>query len=132
VQERVHPWIAAIFLPIFVFLHTLVPIATPTDVPMSLVWTTVSAIVLGKVLGVGGVLILLSKRLHIAVTEAIAVGCAAAAALTVALIGVAATLDNTPYEQAVSLGILLATAIAFVLGVGAGRLTANKGESDAS
>jgi NhaA family Na+:H+ antiporter len=132
VQERVHPWIAAIFLPIFVFLHTLVPIATPTDVPMSLVWTTVSAIVLGKVLGVGGVLILFSRRLHIAVTEAIAVGCAAAAALTVALIGVAATLDNTPYEQAVSLGILLATAIAFVLGVGAGRLTANKGESDAS
>jgi hypothetical protein len=26
----------------------------------------------------------------------------------------------------------MATAIAFVLGVGAGRLTANKGESDAS
>jgi hypothetical protein len=43
---------------------------------------------------------------------------------------VAATLDNTPYEQAVSLGILIATAIAFLLGVGAGRLTANRSESD--
>ena len=130
VHERVHPWIAAIFLPVFVFIHTLVPIAAPSDVSTSLVWTTVVAIVLGKVLGVGGVLIMLSRRLNISVSESVGVGCAAAAALTVAIIGVAATLDDARYEQAVSLGILIATAIAFVLGVGAGRLTSNKGDFD--
>jgi hypothetical protein len=40
----------------------------------------------------------------------------------VALIGVDATLADTPYEKVVSLGILGATAIAVVLGVTAGRL----------
>lgn len=126
VQERVHPYVAAVLLPIFVFLHTLVPIEAPRGAPMSLVWVTIAAIVGGKVLGIGGVLFVCRRRLQIAAGEAIAVGLAAAAALTVALIGVAATLDETPYESAVSLGVLAATAIAFVLGIFAGRLTADR------
>jgi hypothetical protein len=39
-----------------------------------------------------------------------------------ALIGVDATLANTPYEKVVSLGILGVTGVAVVLGVTAGRL----------
>ena len=39
-----------------------------------------------------------------------------------ALIGVDATLADTPYEKVVSLGILGATGVAVVLGVTAGRL----------
>ena len=130
VQERVHPWVAAVLLPVFVFLHTLVPLRAPADAPMSLVWTTVVAIVVGKVLGIGGVLAVLARRLAIKLSEALAVGFAAAAALTVALIGVAATLDGTSYEAAVSLGILIATAIAFVLAIVSGRLSAGV-EADA-
>jgi hypothetical protein len=59
---------------------------------------------------------------NISVFEALAVGFAAAAALTVALIGVDATLADSPYEEVVSLGILGATAVAVLLGVTAGRL----------
>ena len=40
-----------------------------------------------------------------------------------ALIGVDATLADTPYEKVVSLGILGATGVAVVLGVVAGRLS---------
>lgn len=129
VEERIHPWVAAIFLPIFVFLHTLVPLKMPTQAPASLVWVTVIAIVVGKSVGIGGVLLIAQKKLGISAFEALAVGFAAAAALTVALIGVAATLDDTPYEQAVSLGVLIATTIAFVLGIVSGRLNKQAAEA---
>ncbi len=121
VEERVHPWVAGLLLPIFVLLHTLVPIEAPSGAPVSLVGWTATAIVVGKVVGIGGVLAVARRRIGVSGAEAVAVGCAAAAALTVALIGVAATLEDTPYERAVSLGVLVATAIAFVLGVGVGR-----------
>jgi NhaA family Na+:H+ antiporter len=124
VEERVHPWVAGLLLPIFVFLHTLVPIEAPVGAPASLVGWTAVAIVAGKVVGIGGALTLVRRRIQISALEAVAVGCAAAAALTVALIGVDATLEGTPYERAVSLGVLVATAIAFVLGIVAGRLAA--------
>jgi NhaA family Na+:H+ antiporter len=124
VEERVHPWVAGLLLPIFVFLHTLVPIEAPVGSPVSLVGWTALAIVVGKVVGIGGVLTLVRRRIQVSAVEAVAVGCAAATALTVALIGVDATLEGTPYEGAVSLGVLAATGIAFVLGTVAGRLAA--------
>lgn len=132
VESRVHPWVAGLLLPIFVFLHTLVPVEAPTGAPASLVGWTAVAIVVGKVVGIGGVLALVRRRVGISVAEAAAVGCAAAAALTVALIGVDATLEGTPYEGAVSLGVLVATAIAFALGVGAGRVAARSAPGDAA
>lgn len=122
VEERLHPWIAALLLPIFVFLHTLVPLALPTGAPAYLISVSAGAILVGKTIGIGGTLFIARKRLGIVPTEALAVGLASAAALTVALIGVAATLKGTEYEQVVSLGILGATTIAVVLGIAAGRL----------
>lgn len=123
VEERLHPWIAAILLPAFVFLHTLIPIEVPTGAPTNLVFITIAAIVIGKTVGIGGVLAIARRRLVIAPTEALAVGFAAAAALTVALIGVDATLVDTRFDEVVSLGVLAATLIAVVLGVASGRMT---------
>ena len=122
VEERLHPWIAALLLPIFVFLHTLVPLSLPTGAPTYLIGVSAGAILVGKTIGIGGTLFIARKRLGIFPTEALAVGLASAAALTVALIGVAATLKGTEYEQVVSLGILGATTTAVVLGIAAGRL----------
>lgn len=122
VEERLHLWIAALLLPIFVFLHTLVPLSVPAGAPASLIGVTAIAVLVGKTIGIGGTLFFARKRLGIASSEAFAVGLAASAALTVALIGLAATLDGTEYEQVTSLGILAATAIAVVLGIAVGRL----------
>lgn len=122
VEERLHPWIAAVLLPIFVFLHTLVPLRIPGGAPASLVLITATAVLVGKTIGIGGTLFFARKRLGIVFSEALAVGLASAAALTVALIGLTATLKGTEYEQVASLGILAATAIAVVLGIAAGRL----------
>jgi NhaA family Na+:H+ antiporter len=122
VEEKIHPYVAALLLPIFVFLHTMIPVRVPDGAPANLIFVTILAIVVGKALGIGGVLVLTRKVSNISAFEAIAVGFAAAAALTVALIGVDATLADTPYEKVVSLGILGATGVAVVLGVTAGRL----------
>ena len=121
-EEAIHPYVAAIFLPAFVFLHTLIPVRIPDGAPANLIVITIAAIVLGKTLGIGAVLALTRKISKISIFEAFAVGFAAAAALTVALIGVDATLADSIYEQVVGLGVLGATAIAVVLGVVAGRL----------
>ncbi|MFM9070656.1 MAG: Na+/H+ antiporter NhaA [Acidimicrobiaceae bacterium] len=122
VEEAIHPYVAAIFLPAFVFLHTLIPVRIPDGAPANLIVITIAAIVLGKTLGIGAVLAVTRKISKISIFEALAVGFAAAAALTVALIGVDATLADTIYEQVVGLGVLGATAIAVVLGIVAGRL----------
>lgn len=127
VEERVHPWVAGLLMPAFVFLHTLVPLEVPAGTSGSLIGWTVVAIVCGKVVGIGGVLALVRRRTGITALEAVAVGCAAAAALTVALIGVDATLDGTPYARGVSLGVLAATAVACVLGVATGRAARRRG-----
>lgn len=121
-EEAIHPYVAAIFLPAFVFLHTLIPVRIPDGAPANLIVITIAAIVLGKTLGIGAVLALTRKISKISIFEAFAVGFAAAAALTVALIGVDATLADSIYEQVVGLGVLGATAIAVVLGIVAGRL----------
>ncbi|MFM8521800.1 MAG: Na+/H+ antiporter NhaA [Acidimicrobiaceae bacterium] len=121
-EEAIHPYVAAIFLPAFVFLHTLIPVRIPDGAPANLIVITIAAIVLGKTLGIGAVLAVTRKISKISIFEALAVGFAAAAALTVALIGVDATLADTIYEQVVGLGVLGATAIAVVLGIVAGRL----------
>ncbi|MFZ9830430.1 MAG: Na+/H+ antiporter NhaA, partial [Ilumatobacteraceae bacterium] len=121
-EEAIHPYVAAIFLPAFVFLHTLIPVRIPDGAPANLIVITIAAIVLGKTLGIGAVLALTRKMSKISIFEALAVGFAAAAALTVALIGVDATLADSIYEQVVGLGVLGATAIAVVLGIVAGRL----------
>jgi len=121
-EEAIHPYVAAIFLPAFVFLHTLIPVRIPDGAPANLIVVTVAAIVIGKTLGIGAVLALTRKMSKISIFEALAVGFAAAAALTVALIGVDATLADSIYEQVVGLGVLGATAIAVVLGIVAGRL----------
>ena len=121
-EEAIHPYVAAIFLPLFVFLHTLIPVRIPDGAPANLIVITIAAIVIGKTLGIGAVLALTRKMSKISIFEALAVGFAAAAALTVALIGVDATLADTIYEQVVGLGVLGATAIAVVLGIVAGRL----------
>ena len=121
-EEAIHPYVAAIFLPAFVFLHTLIPVRIPDGAPANLIVITIAAIVLGKTLGIGAVLALTRKMSRISIFEALAVGFAAAAALTVALIGVDATLADSNYEQVVGLGVLGATAIAVVLGIVAGRL----------
>ncbi|MEY4404669.1 MAG: hypothetical protein RI976_600 [Actinomycetota bacterium] len=121
-EEAIHPYVAAIFLPAFVFLHTLIPVRIPDGAPANLIVITIAAIVLGKTLGIGAVLALTRKISKISIFEALAVGFAAAAALTVALIGVDATLADSIYEQVVGLGVLGATAIAVVLGIVAGRL----------
>ena len=121
-EEAIHPYVAAIFLPLFVFLHTLIPVRIPEGAPANLIAVTVLAIVLGKTLGIGGVLIVTRKISKISIFEALAVGFAAAAALTVALIGVDATLKDSIYEQVVGLGVLGATMIAVVLGIVSGRL----------
>ena len=122
VEEAIHPYIAALFLPAFVFLHTLIPVRVPDTAPANLIFVTMAAIILGKTFGIGGVLVATRKMSKISTAEGWAVGFAAAAALTVALIGVDATLADLIYEQVVSLGILGATAIAIVLGIAAGRL----------
>lgn len=122
VEEKIHPYVAALLLPIFVFLHTMIPVRVPDGAPANLIFVTMLAIVVGKALGIGGVLALTRRISKISAFEALAVGFAAAAALTVALIGVDATLADTPYEKVVSLGILGATGVAVVLGVTAGRL----------
>ncbi|MDA3041952.1 MAG: Na+/H+ antiporter NhaA [Actinomycetota bacterium] len=121
-EEAIHPYVAAIFLPVFVFLHTLIPVRIPDGAPANMIVITIAAIVLGKTLGIGAVLALTRKMSKISIFEALAVGFAAAAALTVALIGVDATLADSIYEQVVGLGVLGATAIAVVLGIVAGRL----------
>jgi NhaA family Na+:H+ antiporter len=121
-EEAIHPYVAAIFLPAFVFLHTLIPVRIPDGAPANLIVVTIAAIVIGKTLGIGAVLALTRKMSKISIFEALAVGFAAAAALTVALIGVDATLADSIYEQVVGLGVLGATAIAVVLGIVAGRL----------
>ncbi|MFZ9320750.1 MAG: Na+/H+ antiporter NhaA, partial [Ilumatobacteraceae bacterium] len=121
-EEAIHPYVAAIFLPAFVFLHTLIPVRIPDGAPANLIVITIAAIVIGKTLGIGAVLALTRKMSKISIFEALAVGFAAAAALTVALIGVDATLADSIYEQVVGLGVLGATAIAVVLGIVAGRL----------
>ena len=122
VEERLHPWIAAVLLPIFVFLHTLVPLRIPGGASGSLVLITAISIFVGKTIGIGGTLFFARRRLEIFSAEALAVGLASAAALTVALIGLTATLKGTEYEQVASLGILAATAVAVVLGITVGRL----------
>ncbi len=122
VEERLHPWIAAVLLPIFVFLHTLVPLRIPGGASGSLVLITAISVFVGKTIGIGGILFFARRRLEIVSGEALAVGLASAAALTVALIGLTATLKGTEYEQVASLGILAATAIAIVLGITVGRL----------
>jgi Kef-type K+ transport system membrane component KefB len=100
----------------------MIPVRVPDGAPANLIFVTILAIVVGKALGIGGVLVLTRKLSNISAFEALAVGFAAAAALTVALIGVDATLADTPYEKVVSLGILGATGVAVVFGVTAGRL----------
>lgn len=122
VEERLHPWIAAVLLPIFVFLHTLVPLRIPLGAPSSLVLITAIAVLFGKTIGIGGTLFMIRRRFDIHPSEALAIGFASAAAMTVALIGVAASIGGTRYVEVVSLGVLAATAIAFVLGICAGRL----------
>jgi NhaA family Na+:H+ antiporter len=122
VEERLHPWIAAVLLPVFVFLHTLVPLRIPGGAPASLVVITALAVFVGKTIGIGGTLFVVRRRFDIYPSEALAVGLASAAAMTVALIGVAASIRGTQYVEVVSLGVLAATAIAFVLGIFAGRL----------
>jgi len=122
VEERLHPWIAGVLLPIFVFLHTLVPLRIPGGAPASLVLITGIAVFVGKTIGIGGTLFVVRRRFDIQPSEALAVGLASAAAMTVALIGVAASIRGTEYVEVVSLGVLAATAIAFVLGIFAGRL----------
>ncbi len=121
-EEAIHPYVSAIFLPAFVFLHTLIPLRIPEGAPTNLIVVTMVAIVIGKTIGIGGVLAVMRKTSNISVFEALAVGLAAAAALTVALIGVDATLADSIYEQVVGLGVLGATATAVVLGIVAGRL----------
>jgi len=127
VEETIHPYIAAILLPLFVFFHTLIPVRIPESAPADLILITIVAIVGGKTLGIGGVLAVTRKMSKISVFEALAVGFAAAAALTVALIGVDATLADSIYEQVMGLGILGATALAVVLGIVAGRLAKASG-----
>ena len=68
-------------------------------------------------------LIILRRIGGISIGEAITLGLAAAAALTVAVIGVEATLAGTVNAQPVSIGILLATLIAVIAGVAVGRAT---------
>lgn len=120
--EAIHPYVAAVFLPVFVFFHTLIPVRIPDGAPANLIVVTMAAILIGKTVGIGGVLALTRKKSKISNYEALAVGCAAAAALTVALIGVDATLADSIYEQVVGLGVLGATAMAVVLGIMSGRL----------
>lgn len=94
----------------------------PDGAPANLIVITIAAIVIGKTLGIGGVLAVTRSISKISYFEALAVGFAAAAALTVALIGVEATLADSPSGDSVKLGILVATSIAVVLGIVAGRL----------
>jgi NhaA family Na+:H+ antiporter len=128
-EEAIHPYVAAIFLPLFVFFHTLIPVRIPDGSPANLIFVTMAAIVIGKTLGIGVVLAATRKISKISIFEALAVGFAAAAALTVALIGVDATLADTIYEQVVGLGVLGATATAVVLGIVAGRLAKPSGKT---
>jgi hypothetical protein len=112
-----------VLLPLFVFVNTLVPVRLSTGSPAILIAFTAAAILLGKVIGVGGVLLVARRSIDISIGEAITVGLAAAAALTVAIIGVEATLAGTANAQPVSIGILLATLIAVIAGVAVGRAT---------
>ncbi|AKL72852.1 Na+/H+ antiporter [Actinobacteria bacterium IMCC26256] len=136
IDERIergwHPWIAGILLPLFVFVNTLVPVSLSSGSPAILIAFTAVAILLGKVIGVGGVLLVARKSIGISIGEAITLGIAAAAALTVAIIGVEATVAGTINAQPVSLGILLATLIAAVAGVAVGRATNPKRASSST
>ncbi|MFM7061095.1 MAG: Na+/H+ antiporter NhaA [Actinomycetes bacterium] len=126
IERRLHPWIAGLALPLFVLVQTMVPLRLRPGSPASLILITLVAVFLGKTVGVAGVLAV-TRRIHgITPTECVAIGFAAAAALTVALIGVDATLRRTPFAQPVSLGILAATALAAVAGVTAGRLATRR------
>ncbi len=122
VEEKIHPYVAAILLPVFVFLHTLIPLRVPDGTSSDLIVITMGAILVGKISGIGVVLTVMRKSVGISISEALAVGFAASAALTVALIGVDATLADSKYEEVIGLGIIGATAIAVVLGVVAGRV----------
>lgn len=126
IERRLHPWIAGLLLPAFVLLQTLVPIQLRPGSPASLIAITVLAIIVGKTAGVAGVLAATRRHHGISRTECLAIGFAAAAALTVALIGVDATLRGTRFAQPVSLGVLLATAVAGVAGISVGRLATRR------
>ena len=130
IERGWHPWIAAILLPLFVFVNTLVPVQIGADSPAILIAFTAIAILVGKVIGVGGVLLIARRIVGISIGEAVTIGFAAAAALTVAIIGVEATLAGTVNAQPVSIGILLATLIAVIAGVTVGRVTNSKRASD--
>lgn len=126
IERRLHPWIAGLLLPTFVLLQTLIPLRLAPGSPVSLLIATVAAVLVGKTLGVTGVL-LATRRVHgITPTECVAVGLAAAAALTVALIGVDATLHRTAFAQPVGLGVLIATAVAGAGGISVGRLATRR------
>ncbi|MEY3360521.1 MAG: hypothetical protein RL531_240 [Actinomycetota bacterium] len=126
IERRLHPWIAGLALPVFVLLQTMVPLRLRPGSPASLILITVVAVFVGKTVGVAGVLAV-TRRIHgITPTECLAVGFAAAAALTVALIGVDATLRGTPFAQPVSLGILAATVLAAAAGISVGRLATRR------
>lgn len=126
IERRLHPWIAGLALPVFVLLQTMVPLRLRPGAPASLILVTVVAVFVGKTVGVTAVLGL-TRRIHgISRTECLAIGFAAAAALTVALIGVDATLRRTPFAQPVSLGILAATLLAGVAGISVGRLATRR------
>ena len=126
IEGRLHPWIAGLLLPAFVLLQTLVPIQLRPGSPASLIAITVIAILVGKTVGVAGVLAITRRSHGISLTECLAIGFAAAAALTVALIGVDATLHGTRFAQPVSLGVLAATAVAGVAGISVGRLATRR------
>ncbi|MFM7271571.1 MAG: Na+/H+ antiporter NhaA [Actinomycetes bacterium] len=126
IERRLHPWVAGLLLPVFVLLQTLVPLRLAPGSPASLVVVTVVAVLLGKTLGVSATL-LATRRVHgIDPLECLAIGLAAAAALTVALIGVDATLHGTVFAQPVSLGVLAATALAGAGGISVGRLATRR------
>lgn len=126
IERRLHPWIAGLLLPAFVLLQTLVPVQLRPGSPASLILVTVVAIIVGKTIGVAGVLAITRRRHGISLTECLAIGFAAAAALTVALIGVDATLHGTRFAQPVSLGVLVATTVAGAAGISVGRLATRR------
>jgi NhaA family Na+:H+ antiporter len=126
IEARLHPWVAGLLLPVFVLLQTLVPIRLAPGSPADLILITVLAVLLGKTVGVS-VPLLATRRVHgIDPLECVAIGLAAAAALTVALIGVDATLHHTVFAQPVSLGVLAATAVAGAGGISVGRLATRR------
>ena len=126
IERRLHPWIAGLLLPAFVLLQTLVPVHLRPGSPAALIVVTIVAIVVGKTVGVAGVLAVTRRRHGISLTECVAIGFAAAAALTVALIGVDATLHGSRFAQPVALGVLAATTVAGAAGISVGRLATRR------